>query len=196
MGFYYKAKWEKKVNKILSRFCDTIKSRYVYSHWNMKLKKQYYFGTFCDPKILFSRIVKPPWPTVFEKSKIPQPNPEKLQLKGSKIQAILLDFKGKCWKTSKNAWILLPLNWNFSGFGWWISDFSKSVDQYGFGAYSEVKLISQFMQTKFLCHKVTQNSTVSYSRDWIVWIFEWYERQKIDKIYLTFVPKISEFRNF
>ena len=25
---------------------------YFYSHWNMKLKKQYCFGTFCDTKIL------------------------------------------------------------------------------------------------------------------------------------------------
>ena len=42
------------------------------------------------------------------------------------------------------------------------------MGQGGFGAHSESKLVSQFMQTKFLCHKTSQNSTVfpiSYSRD-------------------------------
>ena len=111
---------------------------------------------------------KPPWPTGFEKSKIHHRNPEKLQFEGSKIWAFLLDFKGKCWKTSKNAQILLPLNSNFSGLGWCILDFSKPVGQGGFGAHSKPKLVSQFMQTKFLCHKMSQNSTVfsvSYYRD-------------------------------
>ena len=54
------------------------------------------------------------------------------------------------------------------GLGWGILDFSKPVGQGGFGAYSEAKLVSQFMPTKFLCHKMSQNSTVfsvSYSRD-------------------------------
>ena len=77
-------------------------------------------------------------------------------------------FLEKCWKTSKNAGILLPLNCNFSGLGWCDLDFSKSVGQGGFGLHSESKLVSQFMQTKFLCHKMSQNSTVfpvSYSRD-------------------------------
>ena len=31
----------------------------IYSHWKMKLLKQYCFGTFCDTKILFAWIVKP-----------------------------------------------------------------------------------------------------------------------------------------
>ena len=58
---------------------------------------------------------------------------------------LLFDFKEKCWKTSKNAWILLPSNWNFSGLGWWILDFSKPVGQGGFGAHSESELASQFL---------------------------------------------------
>ena len=40
----------------------TLILRYItntYSHWNMKLKKQYCFGTFCDTKILFAGTVKP-----------------------------------------------------------------------------------------------------------------------------------------
>ena len=72
---------------------------------------------------------------------------------------LLFDFKEKCWKTSKNARILLPLDWTFSGLEWWILDFSKPVGQDCFRAYSEAKLVSQFMQTQFLFHKVTQNST-------------------------------------
>ena len=110
----------------------------------------------------------PPWPTSFEKSKIHEPNLEKLQFKGSKIEGFLLVFKGKCWKSSKNASILLPLNWNSSWLGWWILDFSKAVGQGGFGKYSNAKQVSQFMQTKFSCHKKSQNSTVlavSYSSD-------------------------------
>ena len=34
-------------------------ARNIYSPGNMKLKKQYCFGTFCDTKILFAWIVKP-----------------------------------------------------------------------------------------------------------------------------------------
>ena len=68
---------------------------------NRRTKKQWvYITSECAPE--------PSWPTGFEKSKIYQPNPEKLQSIGSKIQASFLDFKGKCWKTSKNAQILLP----------------------------------------------------------------------------------------
>ena len=55
---------------------------------------------------------------------------------------------------------MLPLNCNFSGLGWWILDFSKPVGQGGFGAHSEAKLVSQFMETKCLSHKMSQNSTV------------------------------------
>ena len=120
----------------------------------------------CENNLASKCSPKPPWPTGFEKSKIHHPNPEKLQFKGSKIQAILHDFEEKCWKTSKNAWILLPLNCNFSGLGWCILDFSKPVCQVGFGAHFDAKLVSQFMQTKFLCHKMPPNSTVfpvSYS---------------------------------
>ena len=92
----------------------------------------------CETNLASECAPKPIWPTGFVKSKIHHPNPEKLQFKGSKIQVILLDFKGKCRKTSKNAQILLPLNWNFSGLGWCILDFSKPVGQGGFGAHSEV----------------------------------------------------------
>ena len=51
----------------------------------------------------------------------------------------LLVFKGKYWKSRKNASILLPLNWNSSWLGWWILDFSKAVGQGGFGEHSKTK---------------------------------------------------------
>ena len=114
----------------------------------------------CETNLGSECAPKPPWPTSFEKFKIHQPNPEKLQFKGSKIQANFLDFKGKCWKISKNAQILLPINCIFSGLGWCILDFSKPVGQGGFGAHFEVKLVKQSMQTKLLCYKMSQNSTV------------------------------------
>ena len=63
---------------------------------------------------------------------------------------------------------MLPVNCNFSGLGWCILDFSKPVGQGGFRAHSEAKLVSQFMQGKFLRHKMSQNSsvmTVSYYTD-------------------------------
>ena len=82
---------------------------------------------------------KPPWPTGFEKSKIHQPNPEKLQVGGSKIGAFLLDFRGKCWKLIKNASILHPSTCNFSALGWWILDFSKPVGQEGLQAHCKPK---------------------------------------------------------
>ena len=34
------------------------------------------------------------------------------------------------------------------------------MGQAGFGAHSEDKLVSQFMQTKFLCHKKSQNTPI------------------------------------
>ena len=122
----------------------------------------------CLTNLVSECAPKPPWPTGFEKSKIHHPKPEKLQFKGRKIQANFLDFKGKCWKISKNAQILLPINCIFSGLGWCILDFSKPVGQEGFGANFEAKLVSQFMQTKFLCHKKSQNTpifSVSYYSD-------------------------------
>ena len=45
------------------------------------------------------------------------------------------------------------------------------MGQGDFGAHSEAKLVSQFMQTKFLCHKNSQNTpifSVSYYRDCII----------------------------
>ena len=100
----------------------------------------------CETCISSECAPKPPWPTCFEKSKIYQPNLEILQFIGSKIEAF--DFEGKCWKSSKNASILLPIDCNFSRPGWWISNFSKPVGQKGFGAHSEAKKVSQFMQRK------------------------------------------------
>ena len=51
---------------------------------------------------------KPPWPTGFEKSKIHQPSPEKLQFWGSKITAILLDSKGNSKNQAKmlQSWLI------------------------------------------------------------------------------------------
>ena len=122
----------------------------------------------CETNLDSECAPKPSWPTGFEKSKIHQPNPEKLQFKGSKIWAFLLVFQHFPLESCQIAWILLPSNCNFSGLGWGILDFSKPVGQGGFGAHSEPKLVSQFLQTKFLCHETPQNSTVfsvSYSRD-------------------------------
>ena len=62
---------------------------------------------------------------------------EKLQFKGSKIEAFVPVFKEKCWKSGKNASILLPLNRNFSRLGWWILEFSKAVGQGGLGEHSK-----------------------------------------------------------
>ena len=94
------------------------------------------------------------WPTCFEKSKIPQSNPEKLQFKGSKIQGTLLDLRENAEKlSSKNAWILLPLNCKFSGLGWWALKFIKPCGSRGIGAYSEAMVVSQFMQVKLLLFK-------------------------------------------
>ena len=122
----------------------------------------------CETYLALECSPKPPWPTAFEKSKIHQPNLEEFQFEGSKIEQFLSDFYHFSSKTSKNASILLPLNWNSSRLGWWILDFSKAVGQGGFGKYSNAKQVSQFMQTKFSCHKMSQNSTVlavSYSSD-------------------------------
>ena len=62
----------------------------------------------CETYLALEYAHKPTWPTGFEKSKIHQPSLEKLQFKGSRIEAFLLDFEGKCWKLTKNASILLP----------------------------------------------------------------------------------------
>ena len=63
------------------------------------------------------------------------------------------------WPTAFEKLKILK-NCKFSGLGWWIFDFSKLVGQAGFGAHSEAKLVSQFMQTKFLCHKKSQNTPI------------------------------------
>ena len=68
----------------------------------------------CETYLALEYAHKPTWPTGFEKSKLHQPNLEKLQFKGSRIEAFLLDFEGKCEKLPKNAPILLPENCNFS----------------------------------------------------------------------------------
>ena len=81
----------------------------------------------CETNLDSECAPKPSWPTGFEKSKIPQPNREKLQFKVCKIPASLLVFQHFSLKSCKIAWILLPLNCNFSGLGWCILDFSKLV---------------------------------------------------------------------
>ena len=95
----------------------------------------------CETCIALECAPKSPWHTGFEKSKIHQPNPEELQFEWSKIEAFLIDFDFEqlSSKSSKNASILLPLNCNSSGLGWWILDFSKPVGQGGFGAHSKAK---------------------------------------------------------
>ena len=107
----------------------------------------------CELYLGLQCACKPSWPTGFEKSKIHQPNPEKLQVGGSKIGAFLLDFREKCWKLIKNASILHPSTCNFSALGWWILDFSKPVGQEGLLAHSEPKWVSQFMQLQSLIHR-------------------------------------------
>ena len=62
-------------------------------------------------RIYFKRS-KPTWPTAFEKSKIYQPNFEKLQFKESKICAFLLIFQHFSQNQAQNTQILLSLNYN------------------------------------------------------------------------------------
>ena len=114
----------------------------------------------CEHYLALECALMPPWPTSFEKSKIHEPNLQKLQFEGSKIEAFLLDFQHFSSKISKNASILLPSNCNFSRLDWWILDFSKPVGQASFGAHSNLIQASQSMQTKFLCYEMSQNSTV------------------------------------
>ena len=64
--------------------------------WN-----QIFVCIICETCIALECAPKPPWPTGFEKSKISQPNPEKLQFKGSKIQAIWLDLRENAEKQAK-----------------------------------------------------------------------------------------------
>ena len=93
----------------------------------------------CETYLALEYAHKPAWPTGFEKSEIHQPYLEKLQFSGSKIEAFLGNFSHFPSKSSKNASILLPLNYNFSRLGWCISDFSKPVGQAGLLAYPKVK---------------------------------------------------------
>ena len=50
----------------------------------------------CETYLALKCAPMPPWPTSFEKSKIYEPNLEKLQFKGSKIEGFLLVFEVKC----------------------------------------------------------------------------------------------------
>ena len=81
--------------------------------WDILWPKNFVFMN-CETYLALEYAHKPTWPTGFEKSEIHQPNLEKLQFKGSRIEAFLLDFEGKCEKLPKNAPILLPENCNFS----------------------------------------------------------------------------------
>ena len=112
--------------------------------WDILWHKNF-VGMNCETNLASEYAPKPPWPTGFEKSKIPQPNPEILQFKGSKIWAFLLVFQHFPLESCQIAWILLPSNCNFSGLGWDILDFSKPVCQGGFGAHTETELASQFL---------------------------------------------------
>ena len=49
----------KKIYTIFVLEIFTYLNVHTYSHWKMKLLKQYCFGTFCDTKTLFAWIVKP-----------------------------------------------------------------------------------------------------------------------------------------
>ena len=49
----------------------------------------------CETYLTLEYVQKPSWPVAFEKSKIYQPNLEKLQFEGCKILAFLFDFKEK-----------------------------------------------------------------------------------------------------
>ena len=115
--------WSIEVQSLEYETEKTVLIRSILWHKNFVCKNcETNLGSECAPK--------PSWPTGFEKSKIHQPNAEKLQFKGSKIQGILLDLRENAEKlSSKNAWILLPLNCNFSGLGWWILNLSKHVGQ-------------------------------------------------------------------
>ena len=106
--------------------------------WDILWHKNF-VGMNCETNLASEYAPKPPWPTGFEKSKIPQPNPEILQFKGSKIWAFLLVFQHFPLESCQIAWILLPSNCNFSRLGWLIFDFSKAVGQEDLGAYSEGK---------------------------------------------------------
>ena len=93
----------------------------------------------CHTYLALEYTQKPFWPITFQKSKIYQPNLEKLQLQ------------------------------NFSNIGRWIFDFSKPVDQIGMLAHLKTKQVSQFKATGFsITCKNFQNTpflTVSYLDD-------------------------------
>ena len=104
--------------------------------------------------------------------------------------SIFACFSAFSFKSKKIAWILLPLNCNFSGLGWDVLDFSKPVGRGGFGAHSNSKLVSQFLQTIFMCHKMSQNSTVfsvSYSSDcrWTSSLIKKYTKNLVQVTWLT-----------
>ena len=137
----------------------TIDFEIIVLFWTIFWRKNFVCMN-CETNLTSECAPKSPWLTGFEESKIHQPNPEKFQFKGSKIGAFFHVFLHFPLKSSKNAQFLLPLNCYFSGLGWWILDFSKPLGRGGFGAHSEANLVSQFMQTKFLGHKMSQNSTI------------------------------------
>ena len=70
--------------------------------WDFLWHKNFIFMN-CETYLTSECSLRPPWPTAFEKSKIHQPNLEKLWFKGSKIEAFLLDFQHFPSKSSKNA---------------------------------------------------------------------------------------------
>ena len=56
----------------------------------------------CELYLGLQCACKTPWPTGFEKSKIHQPNAEKLQVEGCKIEAFLINFQQFPLKSNKN----------------------------------------------------------------------------------------------
>ena len=59
--------------------------------WDFLWRKNFVW-MICETYLALECVPKSPWPTAFEKLKIHQPNLEKLQIKGSKIEAFLLNF--------------------------------------------------------------------------------------------------------
>ena len=63
--------------------------------WKLLWHKNF-VGINCETCLALICAPKPLWPTGFEESEIHQPNLEKLQFSGSKIEVFLLNSNGKC----------------------------------------------------------------------------------------------------
>ena len=76
---------------------ENIHTVTVIWNWDFSWLKDFVFMN-CETYLALECFPKCPWSTAFEKSKIHQPNLEKLQFKGSKIEAFSLFL----WKNSEN----------------------------------------------------------------------------------------------